>query len=230
MSLLIQISLLLFTVVAHAGEISPNCIKGSSTKSKRVTYYIVPLLEKYDHFQCDQMQGTCIYGPVGQQMIHNFGHKDEPLANARCKNGWGNKSNCLHPCRTLAASMQFHQHGQIVFMKELVGLKCGNQARDGYEFVHDGYMIVGDTGSPTYFNAPGRFDFFGGRCILAKNGLCYEGVASLAENTTNSDYCTVWDPRNPMVNKGIKDSFVRQVQMEDRARGDLGAAEDLNKL
>ena len=218
-----------FASAAPAAEIHPNCIQGTTLKTKDVTYYIVPLLEKYDHFTCDQMQGTCIYGKPGEEMLHSIGYQDVPLAQARCKNGYGNRDNCLHPCRTLAASMNHHRFGQIVYLKELVGLKCGNRTRDGYEMIHDGFMVIADTGSPTYFNQPGRFDFFWGRCKPEKNGLCAEGVAVISQRTSHTDFCTVWDPRSPQVNKAIKEAFVRRVQAEDRARGDVGAADDIGK-
>lgn len=213
----------------HAAEteaIHPSCLAGSAIKTQDVTYYLVPLLEKYDHFACDVMEGSCIYGPRGKEVLHNVGFKDELLAKARCKNGYGNRNNCLHPCRTLAASMQYHQFGQIVFIKELVGLKCGNRARDGFEMIHDGFMVVGDTGSPAYFHSPGRFDFFWGRCKPEKNGLCNEGASLISAKTSHTDFCTVWDPRQPQVNKALKDAFMRKVQAEDRARGDFGAADD----
>jgi hypothetical protein len=215
---------------AHADPsseaINPSCIAGSAVQTKTVTHYMIPLLQNYDKKICDQIEGTCIYAKSGTEYIHNVGYPDVPLSASHCKNGWGNKHNCLHPCRTLAASMKFHQFGQIVFMKELVGLKCGNLKRDGFEMIHDGYMVVLDTGSPNYFNAPGRFDFFWGRCANQSAGNCYEGAIPISSAVTKSDYCTVWDPSHPAVNAALKDAFVIQVQAEDRARGDDGAADE----
>jgi hypothetical protein len=223
---------LFVTMSAHAApgveSINPNCLPATTVKSKEVTHYMIPLLTSYNQKICDVIEGTCIYAKNGVEYLHNVGYPDVTLANAHCKNGWGNKHNCLHPCRTLAASMKYHQFGQIVFMKELVGLKCGDKDRDGFEMIHDGYMVVLDTGSPNYFHEQGRFDFFWGRCAKQSGGNCYEGAIPISSAVTNSDYCTVWDPRNPTANAGVKNAFVQQVQAEDRARGDTGAATDFN--
>jgi hypothetical protein len=220
------------TMSAHADlstmAINPSCIPNSTIKTKEVTHYMIPLLQSYNKKICDTIEGTCIYDKSGVPYIHNVGYPDVTVASSHCKNGWGNKHNCLHPCRTLAASMKYHQFGQIVFIKELVGLKCGNKVRDGFEMIHDGYMMVLDTGSPNYFHAPGRFDFFWGRCANQSGGNCYEGAIPISNATTNTDFCTVWDPRHPAVNADLKNAFVQQVRAEDHARGDDGAANDFN--
>jgi len=213
---------------AFAQAINPNCLPGTTVKTKLVTHYMIPLLDSYDKKICDEVEGTCIYNKDKTQYLHNVGYTDVTLADAHCKNGWGNQHNCLHPCRVLAASMKYHQYGQIVFLKELVGQKCGNLQRDGFELVHDGYMVVLDTGSPVDFNATGRFDFFWGRCQNQKSGVCFEGAEPISDSLTNSDYCTVWDPSHPTTNQDVKDAFVKQVQSEDRERGDTGAADDFS--
>jgi hypothetical protein len=230
MAVLVRL-LLFIALAAHADESvqtinNPNCTPKSTFQTKTVTHYMIPLLANYDKKVCDVIEGTCIYGKNGVDYIHNVGYPDVSLKDSHCKNGWGNKHNCLHPCRTLAASMKFHEFGQIVYLPELVGLKCGNKARDGFEMIHDGYMVVLDTGSPNYFNARGRFDFFWGRCAHQSGGNCYEGAIPISTAVTKTDYCTVWDPKNPAVNANIKNAFVQQVQAEDRARGDTGAADD----
>jgi hypothetical protein len=94
--------------------------------------------------------------------------------------------------------------------------------------VHDGYMVVLDTGSPTDFNAEGRFDFFWGRCKDQANGVCFEGAEPISDGITDTPYCTVWDPSQPNTNVDFKNMFVNQVKTEDRARGDNGAADDFN--
>jgi hypothetical protein len=229
MSAILQ--LLIFAAAAVFADpglqsISPSCLPNTTLKTKEVTHYMIPLLDAYQPRICDVIEGTCIYGKNGVDYIHNVGYPDVPLAQSHCKNGWGNKRNCLHPCRTLAASMKYHQFGQIVFLKELVGKKCGNLQRDGFEMIHDGYMVVLDTGSPTHFNATGRFDFFWGRCKNQKGGECFEGAIPISSATSKTDFCTVWDPRHPQANADIKNAFVQQVKAEDRARGDMGAAQD----
>lgn len=216
------------TEVSSARAFNARCLAGSSAKTKEVTHYMVPLLEKYDHFTCDQMEGTCIYRKNGVQYLHNYGYKDQPLSQARCKNGYGNKRNCLHPCRTVAASMKHHRFGEVLYIPELVGHKCGNRSRDGFEMIHDGYVVVADTGSPKHFNARGRLDFFWGRCANRKSGICREGAVPISNDATTSDYCMVWDPSKPNQNTDIRDGFIQQIKMEARARGDLGAADDFD--
>src|SRR6476620_6427246 len=98
--------------------IHPKCLEPTAT-TKQVTHYMVPLLNAYNHQTCDVMEGTCIYKRNSVQYLHNVGYTDEPLANARCKNGYGNRRNCLNPCRTIAASMRHHTVGEVFFLKEL---------------------------------------------------------------------------------------------------------------
>src|ERR1035437_6165954 len=83
--------------------IHPDCLAGTAAMTKAVTHYMVPLLNKYDHQVCDVIEGTCIYKKSRTQFLHNYGRSDIDLAQAQCKNGWGNHQNCLHPCRTIAA-------------------------------------------------------------------------------------------------------------------------------
>lgn len=212
---------------ADQKAIHPNCLPGKSGVTNRVTHYYVPILDAYDHFTCDQMEGTCIYKKKGEDYLHNYGYTDTLLADARCKNGYGNKQNCLNPCRTIAASTRHHRWGEIHFIKSLVGQKCGNK-RDGTEMVHDGFVVVGDTGAASHFNAPGRFDFFWGRCRDKANGVCNEGALPVSRAATSSDYCMVWNPANPLKNEDMKNAFVTLVKQEAISRGDFGAAEDFD--
>jgi hypothetical protein len=218
------------SVASALGSINPDCLPNKSYKAKLVTHYYVPLLERYDAFVCDQMEGTCIYNRGNEPWLHNFGYQDRPLSQAVCKNGYGNRKNCLHPCRALAASMKHHRYGQVVYFKELVGKKCGDLARDGFEMIHDGYAVVLDTGSPNYFAERGRFDFFWGRCRDRKNGICLEGAQSVSASLTQSDYCTVWDPGDPLKNQHVKIDFVNKVVTEaiQRADGPLARAFELD--
>lgn len=206
--------------------VEANCLSSNFSRTKLVTHYVIPILKSYDHTVCDQLEGTCIYDKKGTPWLHNFGYNDQALASARCKNGYGNQQNCLHPCRILAASQKYHPYGQIIFMKELVGKKCGNLLRDGYEMIHDGYMVVQDTGSPRYFNQPGRFDFFWGRCQNYVNGECLEGAAEISEANSYGNYCVVWDPNKPAQNAAIRDALVKKIKDEALRRGDLQAAQE----
>ncbi len=207
--------------------IHSKCLPNKAGTTRQVTHYYVPLLEEYDNFTCDRMEGTCIYKKKGVAWLHNFGYTDTTLESARCKNGYGNKQNCLNPCRTIAASMRHHRWGEVHFIKSLVGKTCGSK-RDGTEMIHDGFVVVGDTGAASHFNAPGRFDFFWGRCQDKKNGVCHEGAQMLSEAATSSPYCMVWNPANPLKNEDIKMEFVWKVKSEAIARGDNGAATDFD--
>lgn len=207
--------------------IHSKCLAGKSGTTLLVTHYYVPLLDKYDDFTCDKMEGTCIYKKNGVQWLHNYGYQDQKLSEARCKNGYGNKSNCLNPCRTIAASMKHHRWGEIHFIKSLVGKKCGSK-RDGTEMIHDGFVVVGDTGAASHFNAEGRFDFFWGRCKNKSNGVCREGATNLSSAASSTPYCMVWNPANPLKNEELKNQFVMKVKMEAINRDDDGAAEDFD--
>jgi hypothetical protein len=136
--------------------------------------------------------------------------------------------NCLHPCRVVAASMAHHTFGEVLFIKDLVGKKCGNLLRDGFEIIHDGYVVVYDTGSPVHFHEKGRFDFFWGRCKDSSDGVCHEGAEEISQATSHGDYCVVWDPKHPAVNASFKDSFSQSVRAEALSRGDTEAAAEFN--
>ncbi len=230
--------LFLFSLGCHAqtevvdGKVEANaihrkCLPGKSATLKLVSHYYVPLLEQYDDFTCNKMEGTCIYKKNGVPWLHNYGYEDQPLELARCKNGYGNVQNCLNPCRTVAASTRHHSSGEVFFIKELVGKKCGNP-RDGTEMVHDGFVVVGDTGSPKHFNAPGRFDFFWGRCQNKRDGVCFEGAQLISEGVSKTPYCMVWNPADPLKNEDIKLEFINKVKSEAIRRGDTGAADDFD--
>lgn len=200
-------------------------------KANLVTHYFIPLFEAYDDYHCDKLEGTCIYKKNGEPWLHNYGYPDQRLADARCKNGYGNNQNCLNPCRVLAASMKHHTYGEIIYMPELVGKRCGNLARDGFEIpVHDGYMIVMDTGSPKHFNKQGRFDFFWGRCENNRGGLCFEGAVDISNKLSNSNYCIAWNPKDPKKNTKIKDEFIKKVRIEATLRRDYEAGKDFDRL
>lgn len=227
----LSVALFLFSMAANAdfnaAAINTRCLPDKSFKTKEVTHYMIPLLNSYSHRICDQIEGTCIYKKDGVPWLHNFGYADTSLAEARCKNGYGNQSNCLNPCRTVAASMKFHDYGQIVFIKSLVGQKCGTR-RDGPVITHDGYVVVADTGSPKYFHELGRFDFFWGRCAKMKNGECLEGATTISATISDTDACIVWDPKDPNTNADLKNAFTSKVKNEALQRGDPGASQDFN--
>lgn len=200
--------------------LGPNCLPHRTFWAKQVTHYYVPLLTKFNQFVCNKMEGSCIYKKSAAEWLHNYGKKDELLSKADCKNGYGNKNDCLHPCRVLAASMMHHRYGEVLFFPELVGMTCGNKERDGFEIQHDGYMVVLDTGSPQKFNTRGRFDFFWGRCRDRSSGVCLEGAERISKALSKSLYCVAWTPSAPGQNVEFKTGFVQTVRNEALARRD----------
>lgn len=69
-----------------------------------------------------------------------------------CPYGMGAGKTCLDPYRSVAADKRFHKRGDVVYMPILDGQILPNGE------VHDGYMIVRDTGGAIL--GEGRFDFF----------------------------------------------------------------------
>jgi hypothetical protein len=94
--------------------------------------------------------------------------------------------------------------------------------------IHDGYVVVADTGAPSHFNQPGRFDFFWGRCKDKSQGVCREGAETLSRAASNSPYCMAWNPMDPLKNIDIKVDFQNHVIQEAIDRGDQGAAADFD--
>lgn len=193
---------------------------GSPRRTTTVTHYYVPLLKSYSAFECNQMEGVCRYWVNNVEYIANSGMPSVPLEKAECKNGvgYGRTWNCTHPCRSLAADPKIHRPGEIIFFPALVGKKCGTGKN---AMIHDGFMVVNDTGSPTHFNHEGRFDFFWGECKSSRNGMCNDpGAIQISTLLSDSSYCRAWRPADPDYNEGIKVAFQDSMRSEAVARGD----------
>jgi hypothetical protein len=205
---------------------------GSLRRTTSVTHYYVPLLKNYSSFECSQMEGVCRYWVNNVEYIANSGMPSVPLAKAECKNGvgYGRTWNCTHPCRSLAANPKFHRPGEIIFFPALVGKSCGSGQN---AMIHDGFMVVNDTGSPAHFNREGRFDFFWGECKNSHNGMCMDsGAIQISTLLSDSPYCRVWRPADPTYNEGIKIAFQTAVRTEALDRNDnrMAAAFDLDNF
>ena len=187
-----------------------------------VTHYYVPKMDRFNAFTCHQMEGTCHFKQKGTWYTANYGKKTMPLRDARCKSGYGYglPTNCVHPCRSLAASKRFHKPGEVIFFPNLVGMKCGTGKN---AMIHDGFMIVNDTGSPKHFNREGRFDFFWGECNKFGNGLCYDGGVTISQALSTSRYCRVWRTQDPSRNVDAKVKVYAAINQEAR-QGDDGNA------
>lgn len=153
-----------------------------------------------------------------------------PLEKAECKNGvgYGRTWNCTHPCRSLAANPKYHRPGEIIFFPALVGKTCGAGKN---AMIHDGFMVVNDTGSSTHFNREGRFDFFWGECRNSHNGMCMDpGAIQISTLLSDSPYCRAWRPGDPNYNEGIKIVFQDAVRAQAFASDDnrMAAGFDLD--
>jgi 3D (Asp-Asp-Asp) domain-containing protein len=72
----------------------------------------------------------------------------------KCPYGYGVKAQCLDPYHTLAADLNFHRAGDVIFVPKIVGVKLPNGE------THDGYFIIRDKGGA--ITGKERFDFFTG--------------------------------------------------------------------
>lgn len=198
--------------------------KGTPRRTTKVTHYYVPLLKSFNKQTCHNMEGVCRFWKNGEEWIANYGHPSIPLREAWCKNGkgYGLTENCTHPCRSLAADPDYHRGGEIIFFPELVGMKCGTGKN---AMIHDGFMIVNDTGANKHFNHEGRFDFFWGECREKRDGICRDpGAIQISQKLSRSTYCRAWRPADPLANADIKLAFSNAVRTEAIARGDGNAA------
>jgi hypothetical protein len=170
------------------------------------------------------VEGVCRYWSNGVEYIANYGKPNVPLKSAYCKNGigYGLPANCTHPCRTLAAATGIYKGGEVLFFPELVGRQCGSGPN---KMIHDGFMVVNDTGAEKIFKHEGRFDFFWGECNKFKDGVCQDsGAREVAKALTHSAFCRVWRPGDPDYNAEIAIAFQNAIRTEAIARGDGNAA------
>ena len=78
----------------------------------------------------------------------------EKVDTQRCPHGYGVKAICLDPFFTVAADLEFHNPGDVIFVPKAVGIVLANGER------HSGYFIVRDKGGA--IKGANRFDFFTG--------------------------------------------------------------------
>lgn len=77
-----------------------------------------------------------------------------PIDENRCPYGLGVKNICLDPYYTVAADLNFHQPGDVLFIPTLKGIKLPNGD------IHKGYVVVRDRGGA--IKGADRFDFYTG--------------------------------------------------------------------
>ncbi len=198
--------------------------KGKARQATTVTHYYIPVLKNFSKSHCHNMEGVCFFQKQGETWLANYGHRSTPLRKAFCKNGigYGLTENCTHPCRTLAAATSKHRGGEIIFFPELVGKRCGTGKN---AMIHDGFMVVNDTGAVRFFNQEGRFAFFWGECRKFKNGVCRDpGALEISRILSRSKFCRAWTPQDSSFNTDIQLAMQNAVRSEALIRGDDNAA------
>ena len=154
-------------------QIKQRAQSGDFSQSRvnvEATYYVMPILphinrDSRNHLNCINLQGKCIVrnGPASNDVVHNirrglYDYTTEDRTEMRCKFGYGNRSNCLDPCTTIAADQDQHPRGTVMYIPHMEGRICpqNNQPISGC-------FVVDDIGGE--INGWGRFDFFQGECL-----------------------------------------------------------------
>lgn len=134
-----------------------------------------------DFFKRCILEGTCKIIEGDSSFILNYTQtiQDIPrfvkIDSDRCPYGLGVSQICLDPFYTVAADLNYHKAGDVLFIDKLKGIKLPNNE------VHTGYVIVRDRGGG--IKGPNRFDFFTGTFEYTdpKNSVSQQGFSS----TTN---------------------------------------------
>jgi 3D domain-containing protein len=106
------------------------------------------------------LQGSCYIVEGERTRNFNFTKKKDGLSRfaekkeARCPYGYGVLALCLDPFYSVAADLNVHRVGDVIFVPKLVGLRLP----DG--MAHTGYLVVRDQGGAII--GEDRFDFFTG--------------------------------------------------------------------
>jgi hypothetical protein len=106
------------------------------------------------------MQGSCVIISHGKNVMINYRklHGTEGLFvvmdTRECPYGRGPQNVCLEPFHTVAADLNHHAIGDVIYVPELKGKKLPNGE------IHDGFFIVRDTGGRIV--GQDRFDFYTG--------------------------------------------------------------------
>lgn len=76
----------------------------------------------------------------------------------RCSYGYGVRNLCLIPFVSVAADLDHHDPGDVLFVKALKGTKVPHPYKKDEWWTHDGYVVVTDRGGS--ISGANRFDFF----------------------------------------------------------------------
>lgn len=125
------------------------------TKDKKP---IAPLC--YSHIKNCMMQGSCAVIKNQKRLLLNYRSfiAKEPifsiLEQTECPYGRGPRNVCLEPYYTIAADLNFHKLGDVIYVPDLKGITLPNGE------IHDGFFMVRDTGGK--IKGRDRFDFYTG--------------------------------------------------------------------
>ncbi len=152
------------------GQASCTPRSSSDRYNKGVTQYFAPRFSDLNgrrRRDCYDIEGTCIVDDI----LHNVGMAPRDLSTTNCKYGFGtgvndyNPTNCLDPCRTVAADPGEYPIGTVLFFPSMAGKICPQTGQPV-----DGCFVVGDGGG--WIRGEGRFDFFTGDCLNYDRGVC----------------------------------------------------------
>lgn len=106
------------------------------------------------------MEGVCQIQRNNETRVFNYRGIENryisffELKNGDCVYGFGVQSSCLDPFYTLAADLNFHRPGEVVYIPRMVGAELPNHTK------HNGFFIIRDVGNKIV--GANRFDFFSG--------------------------------------------------------------------
>lgn len=132
---------------------------------------IITKICRRDHQLCS-LQGACIIQKYQERILINYASQDggtvrfAKMDMSVCKYGFGMKSVCLDPFYNVAADPKHWSAGDVIFVPHLVNTRLPNGT------LHDGYMIVRDTGGA--IKGAHRFDFFIGYSNNYKESVFFE--------------------------------------------------------
>lgn len=204
----IALILLALTTNVHGENLHPSVyfITKSSTDGENCST-MKNLLDKKnqtlahvckDFYKKCVLEGTCLITQGNKNFILNYSETIQDIPRfslndaSRCPFGIGVNEICLDPFYTVAADLNYHKAGDVIYVNKLKGLKLPNND------VHSGYVIVRDRGGG--IKGRNRFDFFTGTYHYTdpKNTMSQVGFSS----TLNSyKYQKVWGSKAEEIRK-----------------------------
>ncbi|MGZ3775591.1 MAG: 3D domain-containing protein [Pseudobdellovibrionaceae bacterium] len=177
------------TIHQNSGQCSANDLSTMRTSDDRT---LATLCES-DIRLCHQ-QGSCFVeknGDIGFYSFHGM-KNGEPrflkVSTAKCPYGYGVKGACLDPYFSVAADLNYHSVGDVIYIPRLVGVVLSTGE------VHDGYVIIRDSG----VYGPSRFDFFTGmQSYLLKTNTF--GKIGLGDPSNRFEYRVVTDDQAQII-------------------------------